>query len=262
MPLRRRQAKFDLDTFQLPYPRVSQRPQHQKRTQSVAEVEEEAGHIGRAHRLPGDGADVADDEVQVHDPAVQKAGQEAVQAQPQGCVVGELPHQMQQVTPVRILRTQPVPQLRREMLPVFTRKHTGVFQDTGQKAYQTPSEHLPGRPWPLSENEVADKACQRTGEKPRLRPEGHRRDANDGGAGLEVCLLYTSASMVKSPAAFVAAKAVTLRLRAMTIAIIMAKNFLFMVILLLNLIIFARFRVTDNSKSACPFQDGREIITS
>ena len=47
--------------------------------------------------------------------------------------------------------------------------------------------------------------------------------------------------MVKSPAAFVAANAVTLRLRAMTIAIIMAKNFLFMVVLLFRFNYFCPF---------------------
>ena len=52
--------------------------------------------------------------------------------------------------------------------------------------------------------------------------------------------------MVKSPAAFVPAKAVTLRLKAMTIAIIMAKNLFFMFFLLIFCFIFARFRVTDS----------------
>ena len=101
-------------------------------------------------------------------------------------MVGELPHEMQQIAPVRIRRTQPVPQLRREVRAVLFRKHTCILQNTRQKAHQSPGEHLPRRPRPLSENEVADKGGQRAGKKARLRPEGHRRDDNDGGAGLEV----------------------------------------------------------------------------
>ena len=101
-------------------------------------------------------------------------------------MVGKLPHKMQQIAPVRILRTQPVPQFRREVGAVFFRKHTGILQNSRQKAYQAPGEHLPRRPRSLSENEVADKGGQRAGKKARLRPEGHRRNDNDGGAGLEV----------------------------------------------------------------------------
>ena len=101
-------------------------------------------------------------------------------------MVGKLPHEMQQIAPVRIRRTQPVPQLRREVRAVLFRKHTGILQNTRQKAHQPPGEHLPWRPRPLSENEVADKGGQRAGKKARLRPEGHRRNDNDGGAGLEV----------------------------------------------------------------------------
>jgi len=101
-------------------------------------------------------------------------------------MVGELPHEMQQVAPVRILRTQPVPQLRREVGAAYSLECTCILQDTRQKAHQPPCEHLPWRPRPLSENEVADKGGQCAGKKARLRPEGHRRNDNDGGAGLEV----------------------------------------------------------------------------
>ena len=101
-------------------------------------------------------------------------------------MAGELPHEMQQVAPVRVLRAQPVPQPRREVGTVLFRKHTGILQNTRQEAHQPPCEHLPWRPRPLSENEVADKGGQCAGKKARLRPEGHRRNDNDGGAGLEV----------------------------------------------------------------------------
>ena len=101
-------------------------------------------------------------------------------------MAGELPHEMQQVAPVRILRTQPVPQLRCEVLPTLFLKHTGILQNTGQEAHQPPGEHLPRRPWALSEDEVADKACQRAGEKACLRPKGYRCNDDNSRAGLEV----------------------------------------------------------------------------
>ena len=101
-------------------------------------------------------------------------------------MVGKLPHKMQQIAPVGILRAQPVPPLRRKVTAASAFEYTCILQDTRQKAHQPPCEHLPWRPRPLSENEVADKGGQRAGKKARLRPEGHRRDDNDGGAGLEV----------------------------------------------------------------------------
>ena len=101
-------------------------------------------------------------------------------------MVGELPHKMQQIAPVGILRAQPVPPLRRKVTAASAFEYAGILQNTRQKAHQPPCEHLPRRPRSLSENEVADKGGQRAGKKARLRPEGHRRDDNDGGAGLEV----------------------------------------------------------------------------
>ena len=101
-------------------------------------------------------------------------------------MVGKLPHKMQQIAPVGILRTQPVPPLRCKVTAASSLECTCILQDTRQKAHQPPCEHLPWRPRTLSENEVADKGGQRAGKKARLRPEGHRRNDNDGGAGLEV----------------------------------------------------------------------------
>ena len=101
-------------------------------------------------------------------------------------MVGKLPYKMQQISPVGILWAQPVPPLRRKVTAASAFEYAGILQDTRQKAYQAPGEHLPRRPRPLSENEVADKGGQCAGKKARLRPKGHRRDDNDGGAGLEV----------------------------------------------------------------------------
>ena len=71
VPLLRRQAEFDLDALQLPYPRVAQCPQHQKRTQPVTEIEEKGwsltpgAYVGVAP-VEDDGVDFEDRMLEIH----------------------------------------------------------------------------------------------------------------------------------------------------------------------------------------------------
>ena len=54
------------------------------------------------------------------------------------------------------------------------------------QAAEPEGEHLPGRPGPLAEDEVAGKRRHRTHEEPGLGAGGEPCDHNDGGHGLEM----------------------------------------------------------------------------
>ena len=61
-----------------------------------------------------------------------------------------------------------------------------VENQPGEEAAEAVGKHLPGRPGPLTEEEIAGKGRHGSGQKASLRPEGDAGDHDDAGDGFQV----------------------------------------------------------------------------